>query len=670
MLSVPSNSVDTIDELKPKEVFVGDETDSEATSRSSGSSEDEIERDRPDFECPPEYWHIQKLMKYLKSGNQTATLVSLCCLKDHDLSIEVNQYAIQDMGGLEVLINLLETGDIGAIKLGALSILSDLSQSENLRKAIVDLGGVPQLVRNLVDPAGDVQILIGETIHHLALLKKARKDLRHWNGIPLLVDLLDVPEKFLHTPKSDLSNIDLEKIMIAQAASKGLWSASKSRKNMLVMMKAGIVPLLARLIGSIHLDVVKPAMGTLSQCVVEPGFQLAVQTEGMVKNIVKHLINEDDIELRTHCCETLYNCCEDAITRSMVREAGGLDILIRVVSDVNNRQNKPLMAAATGAIWKTAKSAENVERFDILRAVEILIKLLEDVDEDERVLANVVGALCEFVKIQKNRDTLRRTGGIQNMINLLNYTYRPLLENLAMVLKECAEDADGMGIIEDCDGVRLIWSLLRNSSKKVQANAAWCLVPCIRNAKDSGEMVRSFVGGLELVVHLLESDDPEVLSCVCAAIAEIAKDKENLAVISDHGVVPRLVDLVRTDNQFLRQHLAAAIGNCCAWGINCKLFGRFGAITPLVGFIAEGNSDVQRTTAMALHALSENQFNCITMHESGVVNFLLKAVGSKDYVLQEAAAGCLANIRKLALEAETNHLIKKKPVESDEEIGN
>lgn len=54
------------------------------------------------------------------------------------------------------------------------------------------------------------------------------------------------------------------------------------------------------------------------------------------------------------------------------------------------------------------------------------------------------------------------------------------------------------------------------------------------------------------------------------------------------------------------------------------------------------------------------------MHESGVVPFLLKAVSSTDWKLQEAAAGCLANIRKLALEAETVHLIRNPP-ESDGE---
>ena len=56
-------------------------------------------------------------------------------------------------------------------------------------------------------------------------------------------------------------------------------------------------------------------------------------------------------------------------------------------------------------------------------------------------------------------------------------------------------------------------------------------------------MVRSFVGGLELIVSLLKSKDVEVLASICAAIAEIAKDEENLAVITDHGVVKLLSNL-------------------------------------------------------------------------------------------------------------------------------
>lgn len=88
-------------------------------------------------------------------------------------------------------------------------------------------------------------------------------------------------------------------------------------------------------------------------------------------------------------------------------------------------------------------------------------------------------------------------------------------------------------------------------------------------------MVRCFVGGLELIVNQLKSDDNHVLACTCAAIAEVAQDIQNLAIITDHGVVPLLVNLVPTEDVELREHLASAIAYCSAWGSNCKMFGRY-----------------------------------------------------------------------------------------------
>ena len=92
-----------------------------------------------------------------------------------------------------------------------------------------------------------------------------------------------------------------------------------------------------------------------------------------------------------------------------------------------------------------------------------------------------------------------------------------------MALGRCAADTNTLIRIHELDGVRLIWSLLKNSSEKVQASAAWALSPCIKNAPNSGDMVRSFVGGLELICGLLESKDVQVLAAVCYAIANIAR---------------------------------------------------------------------------------------------------------------------------------------------------
>lgn len=65
-----------------------------------------------------------------------------------------------------------------------------------------------------------------------------------------------------------------------------------------------------------------------------------------------------------------------------MREHGGLDPLVSIIKNEKNRQNKPLLAAATGAIWKSAMNQENVRRLDELKTVNVLIHLLEDEDEE------------------------------------------------------------------------------------------------------------------------------------------------------------------------------------------------------------------------------------------------------------------------------------------------
>lgn len=84
---------------------------------SESSSESEEDEDAPDrrqetSDMSSEYWQIQKLVKYLKGGNQTSTIISLCALRDLPLHTENCQLAIRDVGGLEVLINLLETDEV------------------------------------------------------------------------------------------------------------------------------------------------------------------------------------------------------------------------------------------------------------------------------------------------------------------------------------------------------------------------------------------------------------------------------------------------------------------------------------------------------------------------------------------------------------------------------
>lgn len=157
---------------------------SESTDVASSTDDEDRwkERSLKQSDLPSEYWHIQKLVKYMKAGNQTATVVALCCLKDHDLTTQINQIAIQDVGGLEVLVNLLESNDVKC-RYGALSVLAAISLNLDIRRSIVDLGGIPLLVNILSEPTKDLKVLAAETIANVGKVRLARKLVRRFGGI-------------------------------------------------------------------------------------------------------------------------------------------------------------------------------------------------------------------------------------------------------------------------------------------------------------------------------------------------------------------------------------------------------------------------------------------------------------------------------------------------------
>ncbi|RLU19652.1 hypothetical protein DMN91_008209 [Ooceraea biroi] len=624
----PQVSLLTGEPYGPRVRFISEKAEEESSDDEPESESEEetryLQEDHP--ELPSEFWHIQKLIKYMKAGNQTATMVSLCLLKDYDLSDKIIQKAIQEMGGLEVLVNLLETKDIKCQN-GSLSVLLKIATSTEMKRHLIDLDIATPLIQMLKHPARDIQVLAAETMAIIARVRKARKQIRVRGGIPLILDVMDVPDEVLRRPYNDLNETNKELVAVAIGCAKVLDSLSTSPKVKEELRKHGVVRLMSRFLRSKHTQLIIPTMGVVQQCADLDVFRKAFEQVGIIDELVRHLRN-DNVKLKENCALAIFKCASSRETRGMVRKAGGLDPLCKLVQSDENS------------------------------LVGSLVPLLEE-NEDEWVLANVVGALAECCKDPANRDVLRANEGLPKLIRLLSATYEPLLENVPLALKECAVDEKCMDIINDpehrLDGVRLLWSLLKHPSDMIKRNACLALVPCIRHAKDSPEMVRAFVGGLELTVSLLESKDTEVLSAVCAMIAEIATDPENLGILTDHGVVRKLATLVETNDEDLRANLTLAIAYCSEWNRNNYEFGKLNAVAPLINYMTSKNKDVLKGVCIAVYHLSKEPLNCVTMHTCGVIKHVLRLVGSDDPEVQIAAASTIRHIRKLAVTAEKFH---------------
>ncbi|XP_030044879.1 armadillo repeat-containing protein 4-like [Microcaecilia unicolor] len=221
-------------------------------------------------------------------------------MKDFNLAQETCQWAIRDVGGLDVLINLLDTEEIKC-KIGSLKILKEISRNSQIRSAIADLGGLQTMVKILDSPAKDLRSLAAETIGNVAKFRRARRTVRQYGGIKRLVRLLDCAPI-----RSANLTADQEKdIEVARCGALALWSCSKSTRNKEAIRKAGGIPLLARLLKSPHANMLIPVVGILQECASEPTYRLAIKTERMIEDIVKNLTSENE-ELQMHCASAIF----------------------------------------------------------------------------------------------------------------------------------------------------------------------------------------------------------------------------------------------------------------------------------------------------------------------------------------------------------------------------
>ncbi|XP_072674982.1 outer dynein arm-docking complex subunit 2-like isoform X8 [Canis lupus baileyi] len=415
---------------------------------SDSSSENEEDEEPPDrrqeanADLSSEYWQIQKLVKHLKEGKEIATVIALRSIKDFNLAQETCQLAIRDVGGLKVLINLLDTDEF-RYKIGSLEILKEISHNPQIRRNIVDLGGLPIMVNILDSPRKRLKCLAAETIANVAKFRRARRAVRHHGGITKLVALLDCVQSSAEPAQSSLYNArDVE---VARCVALALWSCSKSYANKEAIHKAGGIPLLAHLLKTSHENMLIPVVGTLQECASEEKYRAAIKAERIIENLVKNLNSENE-QLQEQCAMAIYQCAEDKETRDLVRLHGGLKPLARLL---NNTDNKERLAAVTGAIWKCSISKENATKFREYKAIETLVGLLTD--QPEEVLVNVVGALGECCQEYENRVLVRKCGGLQPLVNLLVGINQTLLVNVTKAVGACAVEPESMIILSQND---------------------------------------------------------------------------------------------------------------------------------------------------------------------------------------------------------------------------
>ncbi|XP_046859302.1 outer dynein arm-docking complex subunit 2-like [Xenia sp. Carnegie-2017] len=623
------------------------------------STESEEEDDRkidlatlPASKLTSDFWQIQRLIKFVKIGNQTATLIALCALNDFDMRSEVCQMAVRDANGLTMFTNMLRT-DHDKCKIATMKLLEPLTdKSKYNRRELVRAGAMHSLVDHT--ELSDNKDVVGWAAIVMANMSKcslARNILKQKDGIRKLVNLLDLDESkqlsMLHSKKTfrGVSKTILAR-NVATSSVKALWSCCRySKRCRIALLKTGGVKYLEKLVVLDDESLLVPVVGLIQECCIEKNFRKAVQHTSVIETVVNHLKREN-LELKTYCALAIFKCGEEKNTRDIVFQG---DAVLPLMDMLTLKENKAL-TAATGALWKCARSVENAKRF---LQLDVMHKLINYIQHDEwkyEIQAHAVGTVAELTRLSQGSSELYNCDGCEALISMLGHPNKEILKGIAQAIYNSSEDEQCKIKFKQMDAIRLLWTLLKSFDDKVIVNAAWALYVLIEDEQNDAENIRSFVGGLEVLVNLLKSESTEVLTAVCAVISKVAMNYENAGIISEYDVAPLLAKLTNINDEGVKRYLAEAIASCSVFGSNAIAFRNLGVVSKIVKYLHIQDTLLQEASVRALYHLSRDPANCVIIHKNGGVKLLLEMVGSNDPDLQEKAASCLTNIRQLAIQ--------------------
>ncbi|OHS93162.1 Armadillo/beta-catenin-like repeat family protein [Tritrichomonas foetus] len=609
-----------------------------------GEEENEVEDDQPIVpypRAPPndsEYWNIFQKMKRFASNLTDPLNQDLQDVKNNpNLKETTGQRAILDANALPAMLDVLRikqaqhaTDSHQSQQAEAVvQILSQITVSPNIRRIIATDQNVETLLQILIKEERSLMDGLFTIIANCCKNTQFRELVIKHKGVEPLI--------------YQINQADL-----AAQVCYVLWTLNRSEHATQMMLKS-------------HLD------HELQKFVQKSEKQSEKQNDELMLNITRLLYSVAIYDPQTSqnlTKEQLAFFCQGLTSQNV--ELVTWSAKAFTVFKISDELQKPFCSANCEGPARLTSTLDNkndvvvLAGFEAIAVVGTIPKILNEIlntgilsklqnhwkNENPDIRKGTLRALGVLTKHQKCAQWTVRQNLIPDLIDYLNNTDPDFVIYAAKAIGACCKEKQNLQNLTNLNGIRILWSLMKSPYNGVQAAATSALVPFLQS-ENSPSVVRTFVDGLDLLVDLLRSNDPDVQASACMAITEVAKDKENLAVMTDLGLVELLSRLLSTKLDSVRKPLADAIGVSADWSNNRRMFGEEGAVDPLVSYLRppSNNEEVHAATAKALKALSEDTENSKNLRQAGVVNYLLDMVESKDPDLQMAAAVAIRNIR-------------------------
>ncbi|KAL1138739.1 hypothetical protein AAG570_008801 [Ranatra chinensis] len=633
---------------------------------------------------------VQMLINLLDVDDLRCQLGSLTILEKMSVAPEM-QVILTDMGLVQDLIRL-QLNSARDVKAFAVSILSNMANMKKVRTIVRKNSGIAMLMdhidRCLLSYAKPLSAMIGEEVDVFRLAKKAvitleamsrspaiRREM--YNGaifklFPALLDAVD-PEISLCAFKMLMYSASLPEFKesieahgLMSTIMKNLTSGDPVREelavrtiyklteNELSRTQVRTFKALQVLVGFMNDDtkpfkVLKYASGTVLRCTKDKETVAILNKMNIIGNLLRLITHEKPIHILTYLGGMYFQisinsaailvCLSSILSnRGVIRRFNGLPLLMDIVT---NGHCYEVVASAVKIIGNCAYDPacmEDLQDMDTLRLVWSLLN-----SKSPSVIANAAWALVPIIKRYKlpSFREVDDPGRIDPRDKAVG--------TAAFLPKEIArEHVSALGRAEAEDGVKVPKHVPREREAGDDRNRYMQFAILL----NSGEIIRNYAGAIDMLMALLDHPDLRVKSGACSAVAYLSYDDINMEIITELGILKKLDEIIKIDSDLVRENVCVAIATVGRSPTNNFELGRMGFIEPVIGFLDSDNQDVVTAAAFALWKLSADPINTITIYKSGIVPILMDCMTSESLPLQQAAAGCLNNMRGIAHEAD------------------
>ncbi|KAJ5080792.1 armadillo repeat-containing protein 4 armc4 [Anaeramoeba ignava] len=305
----------------------------------------------------------------------------------------------------------------------------------------------------------------------------------------------------------------------------------------------------------------------LNDCIMQNKYTIEDITEDTVRILVSLTQNKD---IKAKCDSLLVLSSLSLINEDFSVRLCKNENLLSVVEKhfLANNDGSPeaqkLVFSGASFIYAVAMASD--ENKILIRDSQVIPLLLENLDKTKskvyREVIHATKACTISSRNTKNVDIMIELGMLEKILSRIDeFTDPDVLADAAVIIGNCAyADENYREKIREVGGLDLLLQFIRSEQEKVKSNAICALSNCAMNEQNQKQIKKT--DSLSIVVELLESQNVFVLIGAVITIRNIARfsgEKPSqfwMSTVDDLvnlGVVPKLLALLNSEDQSLQQ---------------------------------------------------------------------------------------------------------------------